>query len=108
MIRRHPVALLIGYSCIFAGLGMARADDLAEALSAGGGCAPAEINLTLNLESGSTFVAPGEVVTVSLDVGNLTSAINGAQVLVRGTLAGSVRSRNGSARSFRSNPHFDS
>ncbi|MCH7592158.1 MAG: hypothetical protein IH989_05200 [Planctomycetes bacterium] len=45
-------------------------------------CDTPDANLDLNVAAGSEFVAPGDVVTVRLDVSNLTSAINGAQALI--------------------------
>ena len=40
-------------------------------------------DLSLNVVPGSEFARPGDTVLVTLDVANLTAAINGAQVLIR-------------------------
>lgn len=51
-------------------------------LASGGGVALGVDDLSLVVAPGSTTVAPGNVVTVRLDVANLSAAINGVQIRI--------------------------
>lgn len=46
-------------------------------------CPPARDNLILNVAAGSDAVTPGDTVILTLDVANLSEAVNGVQALLR-------------------------
>ena len=83
MLRRAWRAILIASVGAWAALSPALAPDGGGSALAEGGCVPTDGNLDLNVAVGAESVKPGDVVTVTLDVSNLPSAINGAQALIR-------------------------
>ncbi|MCH7870816.1 MAG: hypothetical protein IID33_03865 [Planctomycetes bacterium] len=83
MFRRPWRAILLASVGAWAALSPALAPDGGGSALAEGGCVPTDGNLDLNVAVGSESVKPGDVVTVTLDVSNLPSAINGAQALIR-------------------------
>ena len=82
MFRRPWRAILIASVGAWAALSPALAPSGGGSASAQDACVSPDANLDLNVAAGSESVKPGDVVTVTLEVSNLTSAINGAQALI--------------------------
>ncbi len=82
MFRRAWRAILIASVGAWAALSPALAPVGSGSALAQDPCSTPDANLDLNVAAGSESVAPGDPITLTLDVSNLTSPINGAQALI--------------------------